>query len=250
MNTMIRSNYLKMDIPVQMYEAHNERGEKVLIITHASLEHFLFDQLPVYMRNLKVNIRYSLDTIYVSDTVASFLFKIEDTTGRVVFNTGESDRSLMQNDPIGKKNYIRIAKNRAIDAALIRYLDLPTVDGKVGKIYSSAEDLEGMTYEKNQSQQQQIQNNPQPVQTTNYAPQQNTANFMTALTNTPADWNQFIIQFGRGKNQSIECIYQANGGKDWLLKMVSEAESGQLNSSEGKAQYPMIREFLRQKGDL
>lgn len=149
MNTMIRSNYLNTDIPVQMYEAYNEREEKVLIITHASLEHFLFDQLPAYMRNLKVSVRYSLETIYVSDTVASFLCKIEDTAGRVVFNTGESDRSLMKNDPIGMKNYIRIAKNRAIDAALIRYLDLPTVEGKVGKIYSSAEDLEGMTYEKN-----------------------------------------------------------------------------------------------------
>ena len=149
MNTMIRSNYLNTDIPVQMYEAYNEREEKVLIITHASLEHFLFDQLPTYMRNLKVSVRYSLETIYVSDTVASFLCKIEDTAGRVVFNTGESDRSLMKNDPIGMKNYIRIAKNRAIDAALIRYLDLPTVEGKVGKIYSSAEDLEGMTYEKN-----------------------------------------------------------------------------------------------------
>ena len=40
MNTMIRSNYLNTDIPVQMYEAYNEREEKVLIITHASLEHF------------------------------------------------------------------------------------------------------------------------------------------------------------------------------------------------------------------
>ena len=55
MNTMIRSNYLNTDIPVQMYEAYNEREEKVLIITHASLEHFLFDQLPAYMRNLKVS---------------------------------------------------------------------------------------------------------------------------------------------------------------------------------------------------
>ena len=57
MNTMIRSNYLNTDIPVQMYEAYNEREEKVLIITHASLEHFLFDQLPAYMRNLKVSVR-------------------------------------------------------------------------------------------------------------------------------------------------------------------------------------------------
>ena len=37
----------------------------------------------------------------------------------------------MKNDSIGMKNYIRIAKNRAIDAALIRYLDLPTVEGKL-----------------------------------------------------------------------------------------------------------------------
>ena len=96
MNTMIRSNYLNTDIPVQMYEAYNEREEKVLIITHASLEHFLFDKLPAYMRNLKVSVRYSLETIYVSDTVASFLCKIEDTAGKVVFNTGESDRSLMK----------------------------------------------------------------------------------------------------------------------------------------------------------
>ena len=210
MNTMIRSNYLNTDIPVQMYEAYNEREEKVLIITHASLEHFLFDQLPAYMRNLKVSVRYSLETIYVSDTVASFLCKIEDTAGRVVFNTGESDRSLMKNDPIGMKNYIRIAKNRAIDAALIRYLDLPTVEGKVGKIYSSAEDLEGMTYEKKQPKQLQSMNNSQP----------------------------------------IEYVYQTNGGRDWLLKMVSEAESGQLNSSEGIAQYPMIKAFLHQKGEL
>ena len=233
MNTMIRSNYLNTDIPVQMYEAYNEREEKVLIITHASLEHFLFDQLPTYMRNLKVSVRYSLETIYVSDTVASFLCKIEDTAGRVVFNTGESDRSLMKNDPIGMKNYIRIAKNRAIDAALIRY-----------------QDLEGMTYEKNQPKQQQSMNNPQPIQTTNYTPQQNTGNFMTELTNTPADWSQFIIQFGWGKNQPIEYVYQTNGGRDWLLKMVSEAESGQLNSSEGVAQYPMIKAFLHQKGEL
>ena len=235
MNTMIRSNYLNTDIPVQMYEAYNEREEKVLIITHASLEHFLFDKLPAYMRNLKVSVRYSLETIYVSDTVASFLCKIEDTAGKVVFNTGESDRSLMKNDSIGMKNYIRIAKNRAIDAALIRYLDLPTVEGKVGKIYSSAEDLEGMTYEKNQQQQQQSMNNSQPIQTTNY---------------TPSDWSQFIIQFGWGKNQPIEYVYQTNGGRDWLLKMVSEAESGQLNSSEGVAQYPMIKAFLHQKGEL
>lgn len=250
MNTMIRSNYLNTDIPVQMYEAYNEREEKVLIITHASLEHFLFDQLPAYMRNLKVSVRYSLETIYVSDTVASFLCKIEDTAGRVVFNTGESDRSLMKNDPIGMKNYIRIAKNRAIDAALIRYLDLPTVEGKVGKIYSSAEDLEGMTYEKKQPKQLQSMNNSQPIQTTNYTPQQNTGNFMTELTNTPADWSQFIIQFGWAKNQPIEYVYQTNGGRDWLLKMVSEAESRQLNSSEGIAQYPMIKAFLHQKGEL
>ena len=49
---------------------------------------------------------------------------------------------------------------------------------------------------------------------------------MTELTNTPSDWSQFIIQFGWGKNQPIEYVYQTNGGRDWLLKMVSEAESG------------------------
>lgn len=93
-------------------------------------------------------------------------------------------------------------------------------------------------------------NNSQPIQTTNYTPQQNTGNFMTELTNTPADWSQFIIQFGWAKNQPIEYVYQTNGGRDWLLKMVSEAESGQLNSSEGIAQYPMIKAFLHQKGEL
>ena len=104
-----------------------------------------------------------------------------------------------------------------------------------------------MTYEKNQQQQQQSMNNSQPIQTTNYTPQQNTGNFMTELTNTPSDWSQFIIQFGWGKNQPIEYVYQTNGGRDWLLKMVSEAESGQLNSSEGVAQYPMIKAFYIRK---
>ena len=46
-----------------------------------------------------------------------------------------------------------------------------------------------MTYEKNQPKQQQSMNNSQPIQTTNYTPQQNTGNFMTELTNTPADWS-------------------------------------------------------------
>lgn len=257
MNTM-RSNYLNVDLPLQMYEGENERKEKILVINHNSLESLLYNELPKIIAAKNMKFHYHIEKLYISDMIASFSCQIEDSNGRSVYNTGETNKAFIpQDDVIGQKNYIRIAKNRAIDAALIQYLALPTVEGRVGKIYSNAEDLRGMSYQKTPIQtQSSVTSAPTSVsQTQNRMQMQQMQptfnNYMQPVTNTPTDWSQYIIEFGNVKGYSIEDIYTRwNRGKEWLIKMVHDAESGKLYSKEGMAQYPMIREFLHQKGDL
>lgn len=259
MNTM-KSNYLNVDLPLQMYEGENERKEKILVINHNSLENLLYNELPKIMATKNMKFRYRIEKLYISDTIASFSCQIEDSYGRSVYNTGETNKAFIpQDDVIGQKNYIRIAKNRAIDAALIQYLALPTVEGRVGKIYSNAEDLRGMSYQRTPIQTQppvaaptsasQTQNRMQmqPMQSM----QQPSNNYMQPITNTPTDWSQYMIEFGAWKGHSIEEIYtHGNDGIKWLFERVQDAESGRLYSKEGMTQYPMIREFLHQRGVL
>lgn len=258
MNNMMRSNYLNVALSLETYERINEKGKKVLIITHNSLEDVLFNQLPNVMQAKGMSFHYEVEKIHVSDTIASFMCKIVDSCGRIVFNTGESDKAFMQDNVISLKNYIRIAKNRAIDAALIRYLDLPTVDGRVGKIYSDAEDLNGISYEKSKSYGTDTSVSDFNTEASMTAPNVNSShenknqeNFMQPISNIPTDWNQYIIDFGSNKKYSIVQIYEnGKGGKDWLLKMVKLAETNQLNSRSAYEQYPMIKAFLQEKGDL
>lgn len=204
----LKSNYLNVTFQAEVYYLQNERGEENLIIKHASLEDILYNQLPKALASRNARMNLTMHPVQTFPGGIGFLCSFEDSFGRKIVDTGEAYWNDL--DTIGKRNLIRTAKNRAMDSALIKYLNLPKVNGRVGKIYSSVDDTRGM----------KPMNPTQPL----------------------------TIQFGSMKGHRVDELYQTESGRNWLINTVYLLENGQMNSVEGLQQLPQLKAFLHSKG--
>lgn len=239
----IKSTYLNVNFNVDIFPGTDEHGGSVSIIKHSSLEDILLNQLPNIISSTDIKIQWKIEPLFVSSNFASFLFIIEDSTGRKIMETGETSMSYLKTD-IDKKNLVRIAKNRAIDTGLIKYLAFPLVDGKYGRIFSNAEDLEGINQHKNFQTHPESTSNT--VNLTNFTdPAFDTSNIYVA---DPIDWSQYIIHFGQFRGYSINELYGHAKSREWLLKAAKHLQDGSMDSLEGQKQFPDIRRFLCEKG--
>ena len=217
----IKSEYLQKLIDVECYDGTDERNRPVKIITHASLEHILFNTLPNLLKENGIQMQYDLIPITASKDFASFLCKIKDTSGRNVIDTGESDRTYLVST-IAEKNLIKIARNRALDSALIKYLRFPKVNGVSGRIFSSSEDLDGISYTSHETNK--------------------------IYTSDAIKWDQFILSFGKYKGQSLEAVFHDPYGQAWLLEAAKRLIEGRMNSKNAEQQQSSILAFLKEKG--
>lgn len=217
----LQSEYLQKLVDVECYDGTDERNQPVKIIAHASLENLFFNMLPEILKEDGIQMQYDLVPITASRDFASFLCKIRDTTGRTIIDTGEADRNYLKST-ISQKNLVKIARNRALDSSLIKYLKFPKVNERSGRIFSTSEDLQGINYSSNSQ-------NTNKIHTSN-------------------SWDQFILTFGKYKGQSIIDVFNDAYGKEWLLEAAKRLNNGSMNSKNAEKQFNSIVTFLKEKG--
>lgn len=115
------------NLEIEVYESKNDMGRTIYLIRHSELLDIIENRLP---ENIKIE--YDWDSIQVLEP-HHYVVKawIKDSNGICVKMFGESLPATL-NTTISKQYPATIAANRAIDRAIIKYLDIP-------RTYSSEE---------------------------------------------------------------------------------------------------------------
>ena len=126
----IKSNYLGVDVDIDIYEGTTEQGNEMPIVTHNSLENVILNNLPP-----ELGVKWDLIVEDASDTHPVVKCTMLDNNGRRVQAIGEAVANTLVNE-IARNFPVTMAGNRAFDRAAIKYLALET-NGKM--LYSSEE---------------------------------------------------------------------------------------------------------------
>lgn len=120
----IKSNYLKTEFSVDLFEKLDDFGGALKIIRHASLEDIIVNQLD--------DVFFDYEIIKADKDHSVIKCIISDKKGRRVVDVGESLPATLTTE-IAQNYPVLTASQRAFDRAAIKYLNIP------GKIYSDLE---------------------------------------------------------------------------------------------------------------